>query len=192
MTTVHSLARQGHVPGLIGRCTALMARFYCDKFGFGASFETATARALANFVDQFDPQRDALWWVQRDDEIVGCLGVDAQAPANVLRGAAQLRWFYLAASTRGHGLGRRMLADAIAFARRAGHGTLELSTHADLQAAVHLYKSAGFACTGVDAGCHWGRPLTLTNYALPLHAAAPVTASPRRARPVPRQTEQAH
>lgn len=177
MTTLHSLARHGYQPGLIGRCAAMMSRFYCDKFGLGAAFETATVQALAQFVEHFDPQRDALWWLQRDDEIVGCLGVDGQAPASVVRRAAQLRWFYLAASTRGQGLGRRLLDDAIAFARRAGYDTLELSTHGDLQAAVHLYESAGFACTGVDAGRHWGRPLILTHYALPLQVAARVPAT---------------
>jgi GNAT superfamily N-acetyltransferase len=180
MTTVHSLARHGYQPGLIGRCAAMMSRFYCDKFGLGAAFETATAQGLAHFVEHFDPQRDALWWVQRDDEIVGCLGVDGQAPSSYVRRAAQLRWFYLAASTRGQGLGRRLLDDAIAFARRAGYLRLELTTHGDLQAAVHLYESAGFACTGADAGRHWGRPLILSHYALPLRAeTAPAVAAPR-------------
>lgn len=56
----------------------------------------------------------------------------------------ELRKMYLAASHRGHGLGRRMLEAALAEARAREAGKVVLGTAAVLAEAIGLYRSAGF------------------------------------------------
>lgn len=171
MYAIHSLADDGYRPGMIGRCASMMTRFYHDKFGFGAEFETYTAVALAGFVAAFEPASDGLWLVRRDDEIVGCIGIDGRE-RDARHGAAELRWFYLGASLRGYGLGRSLLGRAIGFARAAGYRALHLSTHEDLYAAVHLYQLHGFERTGYKSVTQWGRPITLVDFAFDLAASS--------------------
>jgi ribosomal protein S18 acetylase RimI-like enzyme len=45
---------------------------------------------------------------------------------------------------RGLGIGRRLLLDAIALAKRMGARSLFLGSNSKLQNAVHLYESVGF------------------------------------------------
>lgn len=71
--------------------------------------------------------------------IVGSCGV---AP---LEGSTwDLRKMYLRADARGHGLGKRMLARALAFVRSRGGRRVELETASVLKEAIGLYQRAGF------------------------------------------------
>ena len=73
--------------------------------------------------------------------------------------ACELRKMYLLAEHRGQGLGKRMLEDAIAMARRMGFSELVLETASVLVEAIALYKSFGFVeytpehlCSRCDQG----------------------------------------
>ena len=59
--------------------------------------------------------------------------------------AAELAKMAVAESHRGRGIGRRLVEAAIASARAAGHRRLFLLTSPRLEAAVALYRTAGFA-----------------------------------------------
>lgn len=167
MITIRPFTRASHRPGSIGRCVAMMSRFYADQLGLGLEFEVETAVALADFASGLDGGRDALWLAtDAEGEVVGCAAVDGRAPGDAA--AALFRWFYLAPACRGHGVGRRMLRHAIAFARAVRFDRMQLHTHASLSAAVHLYESEGFRRTGSAVGVHWGRQLQILDYELAL------------------------
>lgn len=51
---------------------------------------------------------------------------------------------------RGHGIGRKLLDYAIAFARRIGASRLYLETNRSLVNAIHLYESVGFEHVSPD------------------------------------------
>jgi ribosomal protein S18 acetylase RimI-like enzyme len=51
---------------------------------------------------------------------------------------------FVAPAARGGGVGRRLLAAAVAFARRQGAARLNLETHRDNLTAQHLYAAAGW------------------------------------------------
>jgi putative acetyltransferase len=51
---------------------------------------------------------------------------------------------YLAREARGRGLGKRLLARALAFARGRGYARIELETASVLRTAIAMYEAAGF------------------------------------------------
>jgi GNAT superfamily N-acetyltransferase len=83
-------------------------------------------------------------------------------------GVAHLRWFILDEALRGSGLGRRLLAEALRQARRAGFARVYLWTLSGLPAAERLYAEAGFTLAEEITGQQWGRPVTERRLELPL------------------------
>lgn len=82
-------------------------------------------------------------WVVEDGHgrLVGSCGVWID-PADAR--VCELRKMYLQDDQRGRGLGRRLLDGALAHARAAGCGRMELETASAMDAAIGLYRSAGF------------------------------------------------
>jgi GNAT superfamily N-acetyltransferase len=75
----------------------------------------------------------------QNGRVVGCGGL------RPLRGGSvELRKMYLLPALRGRGLGRRLLEDLIAAARRLGFSRVELETASVLREAIGLYRSFGF------------------------------------------------
>jgi len=59
-------------------------------------------------------------------------------------GRAHLSKFFVDAAVRGRGLGRLLLARAVAEARACGYRQVELETRTAYEAAVHLYEATGW------------------------------------------------
>jgi GNAT superfamily N-acetyltransferase len=84
------------------------------------------------------------------------------------REEAQLRWLLLHPDLRGRGIGRRLVEEAVAFAREAGYSTIFLWTVDSLPAAAGLYKSVGFQETENVTHELWGSLVTEVKYELAL------------------------
>jgi len=67
------------------------------------------------------------------------------AAASTQPGACELRKMYLRRDYRGQGLGRLLLEDALASARRLGFIRVTLETASVLKEAIRLYEAYGFA-----------------------------------------------
>jgi len=143
----------GYRPGAIGRIVELHGTYYASHWGFGAFFEARMARELAQFVDRFDPQRDGLWTAVVAGRIEGSVAIDGSRAGD---GGAHLRWFILDTGQRGHGIGRRLLDEAVGFCRRCGHRQVSLWTFSGLDAARRLYEQAGFRLAVERRGAQWG------------------------------------
>jgi ribosomal protein S18 acetylase RimI-like enzyme len=155
--------RQEFVPGDVGAIIRLHAVLYHEEHGFDRTFEAYVAEGLARFVNEFDPARSCLWVAERGGDVVGSIAIVGDAG-----GAAQLRWFLVHPYCRSMGVGRRLLADSIAFARETGARSIFLWTVSDLDAAIRLYRAAGFRVTEEKSGLHWGQQITEQRFDLDL------------------------
>src|SRR5262249_47326092 len=137
-------------PGDLGPIVSLPGTLYAREYGFDVTFEAYVAGPLAEFV-RAASERERLWIAERDGRIVGSVAVVAASPQT-----AQLRWFLVDPSARGAGLGKRLLHEAIAFAKERGYDGLILWTVSALAAAGHLYRAAGFQKVEEKPGRLWG------------------------------------
>lgn len=112
---------------------------YALAEGFDDTFAPLVAQILADFIAAHDPAREAGWIVEVAGQRVGsifCVRLDDDT--------AKLRLFLLEPAMRGRGLGRRMLARCMDFARAAGYARMELWTHESHKAACALYAANGW------------------------------------------------
>lgn len=149
-------------PGDLGRIVMLHGELYAAEHGLDHTFEPYVAGPLAEFVHRADP-RERIWIVDRRGRASGSVAIVAAAPE-----AAQLRWLLLHPDLRGRGLGRRLTAGAVDFARRRGYGTVLLWTLGHLAAAVGIYRRLGFVLAERHERRLWGRDLVEEKYTLDL------------------------
>lgn len=150
-------------PGDLGEIVRLHGVLYAQEYGWDHRFEAYVAQSLSAFALQHDIGRERIWIVDLDDSVAGSVGI-VSAGADV----AQLRWFLLTPQTRGQGTGKRLIADAIAFAQQAGYRSIFLWTVRGLDAAAHLYQQHGFRLTEEHEASDWGSTVIEQRYELAL------------------------
>jgi GNAT superfamily N-acetyltransferase len=129
------------------------ALYYHRHWSFGLYFEAKVAAGLAEFLQRFDRERDGFWLAMHGTAIVGSIAIDGlQAETE----GAHLRWFILEPGLQGRGIGRSLLAVALEHCRRQRFSRVYLWTFAGLDAARHLYESAGFRLCRELEGRQWG------------------------------------
>jgi N-acetylglutamate synthase-like GNAT family acetyltransferase len=150
-------------PGDIGHVIGLHGTLYAREYGWDYTFEVHTAAHLAEFCLRFSRDRDRLWIAEKDGQIIGCVGIVGRSESE-----AQLRWFLVEPASRGVGLGKVLLDEAIAFCRERGYKSVFLSTFSVLAAAGHLYKSRGFEVTEEKTQNLFGTTVTEQRHVLNL------------------------
>ena len=111
---------------------------------FGFVVESAGLDADLAGVPESYQSRGGVFRVIEDDSgtVVGCGGLYPETDKTV-----ELRKMYFRPSIRGRGLGRRLLEELIAEARRRRFARIELETASNLETALALYQRAGFVQT---------------------------------------------
>jgi putative acetyltransferase len=96
---------------------------------------------IAHWEKEYDGVSGALLLVQdAAGEIVGTAGVRALAP-----GLGEIKRMWIRPGCQGRGLGRRLLERCVEQARGLGFRRLRLDTERQMGAALHLYRTSGFA-----------------------------------------------
>ncbi len=147
----------GYLPGAIGRVAEMHGRYYARTHGFGRFFEARVAGDMATFSARLDRPFNGLWLALDNGEIVGSVAVDGE---DLGPGVGHLRWFILDDATRGAGVGRRLLAEAVSFCDRQHFSHVDLWTLRGLDAARKLYEDFGFTLAEEFVGEQWGKPIT--------------------------------
>jgi DNA-binding MarR family transcriptional regulator/GNAT superfamily N-acetyltransferase len=147
------LMRQ-HAPGDIGWIIHRHAALYAAEYGWDETFEALVAEIAARFLRSRDPARERCWVAERDGEIVGSVFlVDAGG------GLAKLRLLYVEPQARGLGLGRRLVEEALRFAKGAGYRAVTLWTNDVLTAARRIYETTGFRLVSSEPHHSFGKDL---------------------------------
>lgn len=141
-------------PGAIGSVAALHGQHYARDWGFGTFFEAKVAAELGQFASRM-AANDLVLLVQDGSGLAASLILDLNDPASGPRGA-HLRWFIVADRLRGTGIGRALLARAMAHADTHAGGKVWLTTFQGLAPARHLYDSLGFTLAHAADGDAWG------------------------------------
>lgn len=168
-----AVAIRPHGPGDMGWVIAAHARLYAREYGFDDSFEALVAEIAAGFLRDFRPGRERAFIADMDGAPVGCAFVVQADEAT-----AKLRLVLVERRAQGLGLGKRLVAEAVAFARAAGYRRMVLWTNDILHAARAIYRAEGFVLTAQEPHHSFGCDLVGETWELDL-AAAPAATAPR-------------
>ncbi|PWI80286.1 MarR family transcriptional regulator [Enterobacter sp. CGMCC 5087] len=148
---------QGYIPGMIGRIAEMHGSYYVREHHFGRFFEAKVATGVAEFSDRLDKPCNQIWLAVMDGRIVGSVAIDGE---DLAPGEAHLRWFILDDGCRGHGVGKKLLTEAMRFCDSVGFSAVHLWTFNKLTAARRLYESFGFTLAKEWEGDQWGTLIT--------------------------------
>lgn len=126
-------------PGDIGYITMMHGRLYHKEYGYSLSFESYVAAGLHEFYQDYNPDKDGIWILEKENRIIGCIVLMHRN-----RKVAQLRYFLLLPEYRGQGLGKYLMQLFMAALHEKGYSTAYLWTTLELNTAANLYQQAGF------------------------------------------------
>lgn len=150
----------GDVDWLVERHGTLYAR---DE-GFDERFPALVRQVLKDFVAGHDPARERAFIARSGGTRLGSIFcVEGPEPE-----VAKLRLFLLEPAARGQGLGRRLLAANMDFAREAGYRRMVLWTHEGHRAAVRLYRRTGWRLLHAEPRVSFGVPVVEQHWEIDL------------------------
>jgi DNA-binding MarR family transcriptional regulator/N-acetylglutamate synthase-like GNAT family acetyltransferase len=141
-------------PGDMGWVVQSHGALYASEYGFDSAFEGLVAEIAATFLSSFDASRERCWIADIDGNPVGSVFL--------VRGSddiAKLRLLLVEPVGRGQGLGQRLVAECIAFARACGYRRITLWTQSILIAARKIYRDAGFVLVKSEPHRSFGQNL---------------------------------
>ena len=150
-------------PGDLGWVVQRNAALYAAEYGWDETYEALVARIVADYAARADHTGEAAWIAEAGGERAGCVFCLRKSGQT-----AQLRLLLVEPSARGMGIGERLVAECLAFARRAGYREIVLWTNDVLHAARRIYQLAGFELIASQPHHSFGHDLVGQDWRLAL------------------------
>ena len=145
---------RGPRPGDMGWVVQSHGALYASEYGFDSSFEGLVAEIAAKYLASFDASRERCWIAELDGAQVGSVFLVRHTDD-----IAKLRLLLVDPAGRGQGLGQKLVAECVAFARRCGYRKITLWTQSILVAARRIYQDAGFVLVATEPHRSFGQSL---------------------------------
>lgn len=142
--------RPGDMGWIVHRQTVL----YTQEYGWNNEYEALVAEIVAKFIREFDSTSERCWIAEKNGKVVGSVFVVRHDQAT-----AKLRLLYVDPSTRGMGIGGRLVDESLRFARQAGYQKMILWTNSVLTGARRIYEKAGFRLVEEEPHHSFGKDL---------------------------------
>ena len=113
-------------------------REYAASIGVDLEYQGFSSELVA-LPGQYAPPSGDLLLAKVNGEVAGCVALRALDQSTL-----EMKRLYVQPSTRGMGLGKRLIEAAISIARQSGYAELRLDTLASMASAQGLYRTLGF------------------------------------------------
>lgn len=136
---------------------------YTEEQNWDASFEGVVAEIVAEYLKNYNPSRERGWIAEHAGSVAGSIFVTEGD-----QDTAKLRLLYVEPTARGLGIGARLVAECIKFARQKGYKRLTLWTHSVQESAGKIYVAQGFEMINETEMDVFGQTLKRQNWEIKL------------------------
>lgn len=156
MPAAKDIVLRGLRIGDLGWLTARQGQLYHTEYGWDQSFEALVGKIYSAYATAPEAPPKNLWVADWAGVVAGSVAVVPNAEDPDI---AQLRLLFVEPFARGQGLGKRLVAEAVGFAKNAGYKGMILWTQDCLVPALKIYETAGFTLEKSEPHTSFGAEL---------------------------------